>query len=285
MVSDRKTEIDLDGPGGKAKPSMLSEKLELVMSYTPVEQVDPYGITTMKAMCESARVTRKSSSGKVSVADVAEDLAGRSFNFTISPTGKVLDYSEMDALVFELGNRSIIDSGRQGRIKRPDMVADFVALQRHLWDPIASVDQGLQGVKDGQQWKTLENIPLPVPIRATKETTYTLAAAAEQVDPKGADKKVEIRSTFVLSDEKIFDWPRLYEGNFRMQGTVGFLRNYRFKSLEGIGVQIYNVDAGVVENDEQEYRVLMEASFMMKLGDISPVITVDQKLKTEILTE
>lgn len=284
MVSDRKTETDIDGPEGKAKPTTVSEKLELVMSYTPVGKVDPYGITTMKATCESARVTRKSSSGKA-VVDVTEDLAGRSFNFTISPTGRVLDYSEMDALVLELGNKSIIDAGRQGRIKRPDMIADFVALQRHLWDSIASVDQGLRGAKDGQQWKTLEYIPLPIPIRVAKETTYTLAAAAEQVDPEGADRKVEILSILALSGEKILDWPRLYEGGFRMRGMFGFLRNYRAKSLEGTGVQIFNVDAGVLESDEQEYRVLMEASFMMKLGDMLPVITVDQKLKTEILTE
>lgn len=285
MVSDRKVEIDLDGSEGKAKPSMVSEKLELVMSYAPVGQVDPYGITTMKATCGSAKVTRKSSAGRV-LPDVAEELTGRSFNFTISPTGKVLDYSEMDALVFELGKRSIIEAGTQGRIKHPDMVADFIALQRHLWDSVASVDQGSRGAKDGQRWKTLEYIPLPIPVRATKETTYTLAGGVDrQVDPEGAERKVEIRSTLALSKEKIMDWPRLYEGSFRMRGMFGFLRNYRFISLEGTGVQIFNVDAGVVESDEQEYRVLMEASLPMALNADPPLLTVDQKMKIEILTE
>lgn len=285
MVSDRKVEIDLDGAEGKAQPSTVSEKLELVMSYAPVGQVDPYGITTMKATCESAKVTRKSSAGRAS-ADVAEDLKGRSFDFTISPTGKVLDYSEMDALVLELGNKSITGSEKQGRIKRPDMIADFIALQRHLWDSIASVDQGSAGAKDGQQWKTLECIPLPMPVIAAKETTYTLNESADnQIDPKGAERKVEIRSTFALSKEKITDWPKLYEGNFRMQGMFGFLRGYRFKSLEGTGVQIFNVDAGVVESDEQEYQVLMQASLPMALTADPPALTVDQKMKIEIMTE
>lgn len=286
MISDRKVGVDLDGSGVGAKPKKMSEKLELVMSYTPVGQVDPYGITTMKAVCESAKVTRRNLSGSSS-ADVAEQLAGRSFNFTISPVGKVLDYSEMDELVFELGGKSITSSGKQGRIKKPDMIADFITLQRHLWDSVASVPQGTLGAVKGQTWKRLGYVPLPVPVRATKEITYTLVGAEDdkQVEVEGADRKVEIRSTFVLSDEKITDWPRLYEGSFGMQGMFGFLRNYQFKSLEGSGVQIFNVDSGVVESDEQEYSFLIGASFPMPLGDSPPVMTVDQKLTIKLMAD
>lgn len=282
MVSDRTVEIDLDGSEGKGKPSNMSEKLELIMSYSPVGPVKPYDITTMKAVCESAKVTRKSLKGKSS-ADVAELLAGRSFTFTVSPVGKVMDYSEMDALVFELGKKSIKKSGKQGGIKSPDMIADFVALQKHLWDSVASIPQGTVGAAKGQTWKRLENIPLPVPIRATKEITYTFVdGGQEQADAEGAERKVEIRSTFVLSDKKVSGWPRLYEGSFRMQGTFGFLRSYRFKSLEGSGVQIFNVDSGVVESDVQEYIFVMGASFPMPLGN-PPELTIDQKLTIELM--
>jgi len=284
MVSERNIEIDLDGPADKAKPTSILEKLELVMSYSPVGQVKPYGITTMKAVCESARVTRKGSTGKTS-ADMTELLAGRSFTFTVSPVGKVLDYSEMDALVFELGKKTIKTSGKQGRIKSPDMIADFVALQKHLWDPVTSVPQGTVGAVKGQTWKRLEIVPLPVPVRATKEITYTLVDGGRKaVEAEGAERKVEIRSTFVLSDEKIPDWPRLYEGSFRMRGMFGFLRSYRFKSIAGSGVQIFNVDSGVVESDEQEYRFLMGASFPMPLAD-PPVLTIDQKLTIKLMAD
>ncbi|MBW2562320.1 MAG: hypothetical protein JRE40_15925, partial [Deltaproteobacteria bacterium] len=241
-------------------------------------------ITTMKAVCESAKVTRRGSKGKPS-ADVADLLAGRSFNFTISPVGKVLDNSEMDALVLELGNKSIKTSDRQGRIKSPDMIADFIALQKHLWDSVASVPQGTVGAVKGQTWKRLEYIPLPVPVRMAREITYTLADGDPgQVEAEGAERKVEIQSTFALSGERLGDWPRLYGAGFRIQGTFGFLRNYKFKSLEGSGVQVFNVDSGVVESDEQEYRFLMTASFPMPLGD-PPVLAIDQKLMIKLMAD
>ncbi|MBW8035578.1 MAG: hypothetical protein FVQ79_08105 [Planctomycetes bacterium] len=284
MVSERNVETDLDGSAGKSKPTNISEKLELVMSYSPVGPVEVYGITTMKAVCESAKVTRRGLKGKPS-ADVADLLAGRSFNFTISPVGKVLDNSEMDALVLELGNKSIKTSDRQGRMKSPDMIADFIALQKHLWDSVTSVPQGTVGAVKGQTWKRLEYIPLPVPVRAAREITYTLADGGPgQVEAEGAERKVEIQSTFALSDEKLPDWPRLYERGFRMQGMFGFLRNYKFKSLEGSGVQVFNVDSGIVESDEQEYRLLITASFPAPLGD-PPMLTIDQKLTIKLMAD
>ena len=58
MVSERQTLIDLAGgdSGQKSQPQTMSERLELVMVYTPV-QVDPFGLTTLKATCEIGRAS------------------------------------------------------------------------------------------------------------------------------------------------------------------------------------------------------------------------------------
>ena len=284
VISERNIEVNLDTSTEKGKPSKTFEKLELVMAYSPVGEVQPYGITTMRGVCESAKVTRKNQAGR-SAPDAAELLAGGSFTFTISPVGKILDYSEMDKLAYEIANKSIKSSGKQGRIKSPDMVADFVAMQKHLWDSVASIPQGTVGTAEGQTWRRFENIPLPVLALATKEITYTLVdEGQEDAAGEGQEKKVEIQSTFARSEEKVADWPQLYEGFFRVQGMFGFLRNYKFKSIEGSGLQVFNADSGVVESDEQEYRVMMDASFMMPLGG-PPSITIDQKITIKLISD
>ena len=60
FVSSRDITMDW-GPtkqGGKNKIDTFFESFVLVVDYTPVE-VDPYGLTTIKADCVSAKVSRK----------------------------------------------------------------------------------------------------------------------------------------------------------------------------------------------------------------------------------
>ena len=91
LVSERNMSIDLDptgvaSKGKKSKPEKIYEKLELVMAYTPVE-LDPYGLSTISATCESAKVIRKASKQKGR--DAVEYLEGKTFTFKVSPVGKI----------------------------------------------------------------------------------------------------------------------------------------------------------------------------------------------------
>jgi len=51
------------GDPSKTKINKSSESLEMVVSYTPVE-VDPYGVSTIRADCESAKAKRTSESAR-----------------------------------------------------------------------------------------------------------------------------------------------------------------------------------------------------------------------------
>ena len=95
FVSSR--DIDVDWEPGKSGPKLdksavdrSSESMEMVVAYTPVE-IDPYGLTTIKATCESVKVKRSKGRRK----DAVESLAGKTFTFTVDPTGKIEDYSHI----------------------------------------------------------------------------------------------------------------------------------------------------------------------------------------------
>ena len=63
-----------------------------------------------------------------------------------------------------------------------------------------------------------------------------------------------------------------------MRGLMGFLRNYKFLSLDGGGTQIFNMDDGLIESDQQHYTMKVNATFMLPLGDSLPVLDVDQTI-------
>ena len=284
LVSSRDIEIDLDSTGaaskrGKSEPQKMTEKLELVIAYYPVA-IDPYGLSTIEGKCESAKVSRTALLGRNSPGDAAESLAGQTFRFQISPTGKIKDYSDLEELISRLGDKAFASTtGRQGRIKNPDMISDFSALQWHLWDSIANVEDAVAGVAPGQSWKTEQFIPLPMPIAVARETTYTLA----EVQQTESGKKAVINSTYKLSDSRPKNWPKPYNGNFSMRGMFGFLRNFRFRSLEGAGRQVFNVDTGTLQSEQQRYKMHIDAGFMMPLGDTVPTVTIDQKISIQLL--
>jgi hypothetical protein len=282
LVSERNTSIDLDptgvaSKGKKSKPQKIFEKLEMVIAYKVVDP-NPYGLSTISATCESAKVTRRAS--KKTPRDAVEYLEGQTFTFKVSPVGKIEDYSEIQKIVSELGEKSISDGGpRKGRIKEMDMIADFITLQWHVWDSIASIENPLDGVGVGDSWSATQIIPLPVAVQAVKDTTYTL----KEIDESGEQRLAIIESTFAESKAKYENWPSRYKGRFRMKGTLGFLRGYRITELEGTGRQMFNVDTGTVISEEQSYKVTMSAKFMLPLGGMEPVVVVDQKISLRLM--
>jgi len=282
MVSERVTEIDLttSDPSKKSRPQTMSEKLELVMSYTPME-VDPFGLTTLKAECVSAKVTRSSFSGRKESQDAMETLPGKGFILKLSPTGEIADYSDLERITKELGKESFDKSATQN-IKNPDMLYDFIAMQWFLWDSAAAVPDPVR-LTVGQTWQTKQLVPWPAPLYQppARITTYTLDHITAEPDQP---RKAVIQCRYALSDEPMKDFVRpYYETSFQMRGLFGFLRNYKFKSLEGTGTQIFDIDRGLIESEQQQYTLNVMAEFMLPLGDSLPVLTVSQTISLEYI--
>lgn len=285
MVSQRTVGIELVTP---SKPDMknnahkMTEMLELVMLYTPIE-VDPFGLTTIQAKCESAKVTRTSFSSKKPEADAIEQLAGKTFTFQLSPVGKIADFTEMTTLVKQLGQKAFVaNSGQNRRIKNPDMIMDFVALQWYLWDSVSTIKKPLDGVGPGTTWQTEQLVPMPMAKLVVRDTTYTFQKAADTE----TGRKATITSNFALSKKELENWPMPYEGGFSVKGSLfSVLTNFKTQSLEGKGTQLFDIDRGIVENDLQEYKVKSVASFILPLGDSTPYINVDQKMSVQLIED
>ena len=162
MVSERETEIDLTtgDPKKKSRPQTTTEKLELVMVYTPVV-VDPFGLSTLKVECKSVNVSRSGFSGKKATSDAMESLTVKSYTQDLTPTGKIADISDLERLAAELGKASFSTSRRNARIKNPDMIADFLAMQQYLWGVGSAIPNQLD-LKKGDTWQTQQSIPWPV---------------------------------------------------------------------------------------------------------------------------
>ena len=280
MVSERETEIDLTSgdPKKKSRPQTTTEKLELVIVYTPVV-VDPFGLSTLKVECESVKVTRSGFSGKRSASDAMESLTGKSFTLNLTPTGKMADISDLERIASELGEASFSKGRQNARIKNPDMISDFLAMQQYLWGAGSAIPNQMD-LKEGDTWQTQQTIPWPVPIYPPpgRTTTYTL----ESIGAEDLSRRATIKSTYAMSETPIEEYIRPYEeGNFQMRGLFGFLRNFQFKHIEGAGTQVFNIDDGLVESDRQQYLLDVTASFMLPLGDSLPVLKVDQKISIE----
>ncbi len=252
FVSDREMLLDWD-PNARAENRIERrlERLEMVTSYTPVS-VDPYGISTIRAVCESVVVER---SGRNYGVDAAEAAAGKTFSFTIDARGKILDRSELDALVKELGAKAFRSGPSGRRIKNPDMVGDFIVGQYFLWDAISSVENPASGVTIGQTWHSQLPVPLPMVLRKARDVTYRLS----EIQTDETTRHAIIDSTYTLAEAAPTDWPVPYSGRFQVSGTFGFLGTYQVLGLEGAGRQSFDVDAGCVVTDRENYTVRMKA--------------------------
>ena len=282
FVSERQTSLILSGSKkSKSQSQSMTERMVLVIAYS-AEEVDEYGRTTVQARCKSAKVTRKGSLDKDSPKDALEGLEGKSFSFTILANGQIENYESLTQTVQKLG-RNVFGASRAGRkVKNFDMIKDFMAMQWYLWDSIAMVDNPQKGVKLGQTWTAKQMVPMPIPMGVAKDTTYTLT----EVKETDAGPIAVIDSTFEHSKERVKDMPLIYGGQrFMPKGIFILLRNYRIKSFQGGGKQIFAIDRGVVTSDDQQYTMEFDVSFPLPLGDSVPKLKIEQKMSIELLKD
>lgn len=279
FMSSRDIEVDWsfaqdDAKKAKSKVDKSHESMEMVVAYTPVE-VGRYGLTTIKATCESVKVRRKQ---RRSTKDAVESLSGKSFIITVSPTGKIEDYSQLDELIREIGKKAFRTGGREGRIKSPDMIGDFVATQWFLWDVIASIEKPLDGVSVGRSWTSKLSVPTPMVSRLARDVTYTL----DEIRQSEKGQLAVIKSSYSLAKSAPKSWPIPYAGRFRMSGTFGFLTRYKYLNLQGGGQELFNIDSGRTEQYNQQYQLNIEASAPFGLG-AGPRIKIKQNLTMQLL--
>ena len=266
---------------GKSKIDKSSESFEMVVSYTPVE-VDPYGLTTIKAVCESAKATRANQSpagrGSSTRQDAAESFTGKSWTITIDATGKMVDRSKLYDCVRQAGQQAFRPDRSKGLVKEPDMIYDFIASQWFLWDSVSSIKNPSAGVAPGDQWRSLLFVPAPMILFAARDVDYRLEAIRR--DPNG--RVAVIDSSYTLSYPCPSDWPVPYTELFQMAGPFGFLRNYKVLDLQGQGQELFNIDAGQTEQYTHKYTMNVLASLPMGLG-VTPKITIDQTLTMKLI--
>lgn len=279
FVSSREITIDLEAAqsasrSDKHTADKSSESMELIVSYTPVE-MDRYGLTKIKATCESVRITRSKGPRR----DAVQSLAGTTFMLSVGPTGRIEDYSELDELIKKIGEKAFRTGTDGGRIKEPDMIGDFVASQWFLWDAIASIEEPSKGVVVGQSWTSKLSVPTPMVMRKARDVTYRL----DEVRPSEKGRLAVISSSYQAADSAPNEWPIPYSGRFQVAGPFGFYGNYRVLDLQGEGEELFNIDAGRIEQSEQEYQLRLKASLMIPLAGVDPRITIDQKLTMTLL--
>ncbi len=283
FISSRDIYVDWDPAKSSTKPGQSSvdkstELFELVVTYTPIN-IDPYGLTTIKATCESVKATRTKPAGRrPSGRDAVEILPGKTFTFTVNPAGKVEDKSTLDALIKQLGEKAFRPNSRMGRVKEPDMIADFIAGQWFLWDSVSSIEKPAEGVSVGQSWNSKLSVPTPMVMRKARDVTYTL----DEIRPSPKGRLAVIGSTYSLSESVPAGWPIPYTGSFKMPGTFGFLRGYKVLGLKGKGQELFNMDAGRTEQYNQQYDMKLSSSLMLNLGP-SPQITINQKITMQLI--
>ena len=282
FVNSRNMAVDW-GPmrgGGPSKINKSSESLEMVVSYTPVE-VDPYGVSTIRADCESARAKRTSESARPqNWQEAAEGFAGKSWTFTVDARGKVVDGSGFRDTLLQVGQRAFRADRSKGLIKEPDMLFDVIAMQWFLWDSVSSVSNPTKGVAVGDKWKSVLAVPATMVLFAARDVNYTLS----EIRVQDANNRIAvIDSSYSLLWPNPPEWPVPYTEPFQMSGIFGFLRGYKTHDLQGHGQELFNIDAGRTERYSQSYTVHASASLPMGLGGVNPQITIDQNMTMELL--
>jgi hypothetical protein len=283
FISSRDIEVDWSAlatnksSNTRSEIKQSSESVEMIVSYMPVE-VTP-GLTTVKATCESVKVTRNSETTRQrETGDAVESLAGKTFTFNINAAGKIEDYSQIEALIKEAGEKAFRSRGDNNRIKEPDMIGDFTATQWFLWNSVSSIKKPINGVSIGQTWNSTLSVPLPMVAKQGRDVTYKL----EQVRDSNDGRIAVITSTYLSAREESIDWPLPYSGSFQMTGTFGFLRNYKLLDLQGTGQEFFNVDKGRIERYDQRFEAKFDAAPAMSLG-ANPKINIKQTLTMQLL--
>jgi len=280
FVSERIMNVNLDPTGkyskGKqdGKEQEQTEKLEMQIAYKPVK-IDSVGISVIEATCNSAKVTRTGTGRTQEKADAAENLAGKSFTLKITPTGKIVDYSSLDAVAKELAD-SAFGGGetKKGKIKNPDMVMDVMATQYYIWDSIAAIKNPLKGVDKKSKWNSKLLAPMPYVSKIGRNVEYKLTG----VEKVGDANLAEITGTYSLSKTPA-DVTLPYSGGFQMKGMFGFLQGYKVLDITGQGKQLFDIDKGRIKSDTQEYEATVSASiFGLGSDELTPNIKIEQKI-------
>ncbi len=280
FVSSRDVNVDW-GPSktGSKQSAPSTESLEMEVAYAPVE-INPYGLSTIKATFESSRVMRNPQ--KTKYMDAAEYFSGKSFTFKVSPSGKIEDYSELEDLIHQAGERAFRPKKDNGRVKEPDMIEDVIATQWFLWDSISSIPKATEGIKIGQSWKSKLPMPAPLLLRKTRDVTYTLS----EIRKSKKGRLAVIQSTYAAGETAPVAWPSPYSGSFQMSGPFGFLtmfcKGFNITTLQGQGEELYNMDLGRTEQYKQEYDVRLDGISTGLMG-ANPVITIKQILTMQLL--
>jgi hypothetical protein len=246
--------------------------MELIASYKPIK-INPYGPTVIEAVCKSIKVMRSKGPGK----DVAEHLAGRTFTFTVGPAGRIEDHSQLDKLLKEAGEKAFTTNPDGARIKQADMIGDIIATQWFLWNSVSSLENPSRGVTTGQIWKSKLSIPSPMVMRKAREVTYKL----NEIRRSEKGRLAVISSSYKLADSVPLSWPIPYSGSFQMKGTFGFLSGYKLLGLQGQGKELFNIDAGRIEQYNQQYQMELESSIPLGIG-VKPRITIKQNLTMKL---
>ena len=288
FVSDREVDLRLSN-SEKDKAQKSSEKLDMVIAYEILD-TDLYGISSVKATCESVVVDKVSVSKRESKkADVVESLAGKSWQFKVNSLGQIQDYSELEQLVCEMGANSITTQGNR-RLKEPDMIDDFIATQWFMWDPVASIRKPLKGVAAGESWDSYLTIPFSRRLPGERAVKYTLLADTEASAGDISRIKADYKLEKIKFDESKKALPNLmlpdpYEGSFQMRGMFGFLANYQITDLSGGGDVVFDNSRGLLVSHNQEYKMDVVASFLFPLGNSVPELSIKQTITVDLIEE
>lgn len=285
FVSSRDIAVDWEptknqSKSDKSKVDESSESMTMVVAYTPIE-TDPCGLTTIKATCESVKIRRSSRKNRRGASkDVVKSLSGETFTFTVSPTGKIEDYSQLDKLIRQIGQKAFRPDTKRGKIKEPDMTSDFIATQWFLWDSISSREKADEEFSVGQTWTSKLSVPNPMVIRKARDVTYTI----DEIRPTKKGRLAVISSSYSPAKSFPRTWSNPYAGagRFQMSGMFGFLRGYKLLDLQGQGEELFNIDAGRIQQYNQHYQMQLDASLPFGIST-KPRITVKQNLTMKIL--
>jgi hypothetical protein len=270
---------DPNATGTKNRVQEHTEHMELIVAYTPVE-VDPYGVSTVRATVESVRTSRIGGpTGRMQGPDAVESAKGKSFALKVDPRGRIADANELKALILEMGEKAFRDGAAGGRTKDPDLIGDFVAGLWFLWDGVATIPLPAEGLAIGQTWSSQLPAPTPMVMRKARDVTYRFNGIRS--GPRGAAAVIE--SVCTLAGSTPTDWPVPYSGRFRVSGTFGFLGPYEALSLNGLGEELYNIEAGRLEQRQQKYTMEVKASLPPMGIQAHPHIRIEQTLIAELL--
>jgi hypothetical protein len=282
FTSKRTLNVDW-GQGQKMTPrggrvNQFIDSMRLIVSYTPTD-VDPYGVTTIKALCEQARAHHDESIRNQSQPDAVQSLTGKTWTFTVDATGKIVDDNELRDVIRQAGKKAFRADTSRGLIKEPDMIYDFIASQWFLWDSISSIKKPVEGVRVGEMWKSRLSVPSPMFLFTGRDVNYTLAEIRQEPN----DGKVAvINSSYSPFYPTPSEWPLPYTDRFMMSGTFGFLRDYKVLDLKGSGREFFNIDKGQIQQSDQQWEMNVLASLPLDLGP-KPKINIKQTMTMELV--